>query len=67
MTGDDLEETPFSVGRFKIPLFCLLAAPIWAAATIRAFSDTAFFADPSEKLAATLLLTYLFLPSRCAV
>jgi signal transduction histidine kinase len=60
MTGDELLETPpFGVGRFKIPLFYLLTIPIWAAATIRAVSDTSFFTDTAEKVTAALLIVYL--------
>jgi signal transduction histidine kinase len=60
MTGDELDETlPFGVGRFRVPLLYLLIVPIWVAATIRAASDTSFFADPADKVTAALLLVYL--------
>jgi signal transduction histidine kinase len=60
MTGDEQEQTPpFGVGRSKVPLFYLLTIPIWAAATIRAASDTSFFEETAEKVTAALLVIFL--------
>lgn len=60
MIDDQQEQTPpFGVGRYKIPLFYLLTVPIWAAAMIRAASDTSFFDDTGDKVTAALLLIYL--------